>query len=274
MTPPLCLCSTNQSHILNSDVFISHCLKLIKTHNISSPDGSAAYSLCAAGFKPTKQLGEWISTNQTINFQPYTPDNLSPLHKKPTAATKTNWNKITTVLSHSSIDWFFHGSYDLLTPCLQCHDHAEDYIITLAHVSNFTPSSCHHANSAWATNGSLIPVASGISDKKTITAVVTGPSTLMLQVKGCNTLILQGEQMGLLAVLVLTKFPPQIYTDQLNSTTLIDDSCTAINQEHRLCVMNGQSYYQWILDLVARKSATITYTKAHTNDTSLPSTLN
>jgi len=37
--------------------------------------------------------------------------------------------------------------------------------------------------------------------------------------------------------------------------------------------MNGRPYYQWILNLVARKSATITYTKAHTNDTSLPSTL-
>jgi hypothetical protein len=120
----------------------------------------------------------------------------------------------------------------------------------------------------------MIPAASGISDKKTVTAAVTGPSTLVLQVKGRNTSILQGEQMGLLAALVLAQSPPQIYTDHLNSTTLIDDSRTAINQERRLCVMNGRSYYRWILDLVSRKSATITYTKAHTNDTSLPSTLN
>jgi hypothetical protein len=274
MTPPLRLCSTDQSHILNGDVSISHCLKLIKTHNISSPDGSAAYSLRAAGFKLVKQLGEWISTDQTIKFQPYTLDNQSPLRKKPTAAAKTNWKKITTALSRSSIDWFFHGSYDLLTPRLQRRDHAEDYIIALAHVSNFSPSSCHHANSAWATDGSMIPAASGISDKKTVTAAVTGPSTLVLQVKGRNTSILQGEQMGLLAALVLAQSPPQIYTDHLNSTTLIDDSRTAINQERRLRVMNGRSYYRWILDLVSRKSATITYTKAHTNDTSLPSTLN
>jgi len=231
MTPPLRLCSTDQSHILNSDVSISHCLKLIKTHNISSPNGSAAYSLRAAGFKLVKQLGKWISTDQTIKFQPYTLDNQSPLCKKPTAAAKTNWKKITTALSRSSIDWFFHGSYDLLTPHLQRRDHAKDYIIALAHVSNFSPSSCHHANSAWATDGSMIPAASGISDKKTVTAAVTGPSTLVLQVKGCNTSILQGEQMGLLTALVLTQSPPQIYTDHLNSTTLIDDSRTAINQE-------------------------------------------
>jgi hypothetical protein len=38
--------------------------------------------------------------------------------------------------------------------------------------------------------------------------------------------------------------------------------------------MNGRSYYRWILDLVSRRSATITYTKAHTTDISLPASLN
>lgn len=38
--------------------------------------------------------------------------------------------------------------------------------------------------------------------------------------------------------------------------------------------MNGRSYYRWILDLATRKSATITYTKAHTTDSSLPASLN
>ena len=80
--------------------------------------------------------------------------------------------------------------------------------------------------------------------------------------------------MGLLAALVLADSPPQIYTDHLNSTMLIDDSHTAVNQERRLRMMNGRSYYQWILDLTSRKSATITYTKAHTNNFSLPASLN
>jgi hypothetical protein len=123
-------------------------------------------------------------------------------------------------------------------------------------------------------DGSMIPTASGISDRKSITAAVTRPATLILQIKDCNTLILQGEQIGLLAALVLAESPPQIYTDHLNSTMLIDDSCTAINQEHRLCIMNGWSYYRWILDLASRKSAIITYTKAHTNNTSLSTSLN
>jgi hypothetical protein len=38
--------------------------------------------------------------------------------------------------------------------------------------------------------------------------------------------------------------------------------------------MNGQSYYRWILDLVKRKSAVVTYTKAHTSDTTLSASLN
>ena len=45
MKPPLRLCATDQSYILKGDVSISHCLKLIKTHDNSCPDGSATYSL-------------------------------------------------------------------------------------------------------------------------------------------------------------------------------------------------------------------------------------
>ena len=120
----------------------------------------------------------------------------------------------------------------------------------------------------------MIPAASGIGDSKSITAAVTGPTTLILRVKDRNASILQGEQMGLLAALVLAKSPPQIYTDHLNSTILIHDSRTAVNQDCRLRQMNGQSYYRWIIDLVSRKSATVTYTKAHTDDISLPASLN
>ena len=39
-------------------------------------------------------------------------------------------------------------------------------------------------------------------------------------------------------------------------------------------MMNGRSYYRWILDLNLRKSANISYTKAHTTDVSLPASLN
>jgi len=67
----------------------------------------------------------------------------------------------------------------------------------------------------------MIPTASRIGDRKSVTAAVTGPATLVLQVKGRNTSILQGEQMGLLAALVLAESPPQIYTDHMNSTMIV-----------------------------------------------------
>ena len=40
--------------------------------------------------------------------------------------------------------------------------------------------------------------------------------------------------MGLITALVLAESSPQIYTDHLNSTMLIDNSRTAINQENQL----------------------------------------
>src|ERR1700678_2670270 len=136
-----------------------------------------------------------------------------------------------------------------------------------------TPANSHN-NNTWATDGSMIPAASTISDPKHVTAAATGPATLVLRLSHRNASILQGEQMGLIIALVLAESPPQIYTDHLNSTMLIDDSSTAVNQERRLRSMNGRSYYSWILDLATRKSATITYTKAHTAGTSLDAALN
>jgi hypothetical protein len=120
----------------------------------------------------------------------------------------------------------------------------------------------------------MIPASSSIGDPKSITAAVAGPASLVLRLMQRNASILQGEQLGLIAALVLAKLSPQIYTDHLNSTLLIEDSRTAVNQDRRLRSMNGRSYYRWILDLVKRKSASIVYTKAHTNDTTLPASLN
>jgi hypothetical protein len=126
----------------------------------------------------------------------------------------------------------------------------------------------------WATDGSMFPATSSLSDLKSITAAVSGPISIVLRVAHRNASILQGEQMGLVAALILAKISPTIYTDHINSTLLIDDYQSAVNQDRRLRSMNGRSYYRWILDLVTRKCATVTYTKAHTNDITIPASLN
>ena len=274
MNPPLRLCSTDQSSLLLGDVSISHCLKIIKAHDNSGPSGSAAYSLCTAGLKLVKQLGEWSSINHIFKFNPHTLEDQPLPRKKLTLAASNNMNKIIHALSHSNFSWFFNGSIDLLIPRSQRRDNAENHILALARVCNFNPSLSHHNGNTWATDGSMTPATSGISDSKTITAAVTGPSTLVLRINDRNASILQGEQMGLLAALVIADVSPQIYTDHMNSSMLIDDSRSAINLDRRLRVMNGRSYYRWILDLAYRKHATVTYTKAHTNDDSLPALLN
>jgi Reverse transcriptase (RNA-dependent DNA polymerase) len=274
MKPPLRLCSTDRSYLLQGDVSISHCLKIIKTHDLSCPSGSAAYSLRSAGFLLVKQLGSWSLSNHTIKFHPHKIADRPLPQKKLTTAARNNWDKITLALSHSDLSWFFYGTTDLLIPRLQRRLNAEQYIINLSQVCRFNPSPSNHNGNTWATDGSMTPASSGISDSKSITAAVTGPATLVLRVLDRNSSILQGEQMGLLAALVLADPSPQIYTDHLNSTMLIEDSRSAINLDRRLRGMNGRSYYRWILDLVSRKFATVTYTKAHTTDITLPASLN
>jgi hypothetical protein len=131
-------------------------------------------------------------------------DDLLPSTKRPTVAVRKNWDNITNALSLSYINWFYYGSSDLLIPHLQRRDDAEHYITTLAQTCKFPPSSSSADNSTWASDGSMIPAASGISDAKSITAAVTRPATLILRLKDRNASILQGEQLGLLAALVLS----------------------------------------------------------------------
>ena len=265
MKPPLCLLPTDQCYILKGDVSISHCLKLLKTHNHSLPSGSTAYSLRIAGIRLIKQLGTWRPLNLKLTFNPFNIDDQLPAHHRTTSAVKTNWIKATSALAQSDITWLCYGSTDLLIEPLTRRDNAEHYINALSKTCKFPSSTLSHNNRTWATDGSMIPASSTISDLKHVTAVATGPATLVLRVTHRNASILQGEQLGLIIALVLAQSPSQIYTDHLNSTMLIDDSSTAVNQERRLRSMNGRSYYRWILDLLTRKAATITYTKAHTS---------
>ena len=194
-------------------------------------------------------------------------------YNKLSIAAKSHLNKTTTALADSNIEWFLYGSADLLNNRRQrCLD-AENHIIALALTCNFAPTR-NIVNNTWATDGSMMPAASSISQSKSVTAAVSGPASIIMRLAHRNASILHGEQLALVSALVLAEQSPLIYTDHLNSTMLIDDSRTAINLDRRLHSMNGRSYYRWILDLVSQKSATITYTKAHTNDLSLAAALN
>ena len=110
MKPPLVLCSTDQSHVLQGDVSISHILKILKTHDNTSPSGLSAFSLRAAGIKLIKQLGTWQPLNHSLKFIPYCIDDKLPPSTRPTEAAKKKWLKVTESLSRSNIGFFFYGS--------------------------------------------------------------------------------------------------------------------------------------------------------------------
>lgn len=131
---------------------------------------------------------------------------------------------------------------------------AENYICGLSHILSMPPSTTHHQDHMWASNGSMIPNTSGLGDDKSVTAAVTGPQTMVVQLSGQNLFILHGELIGLVMGLVLsnnnTLNNDKLFTDHLNSIHSIDDTRTSINQENHLRNMNGHSYYRWIMDLV------------------------
>ncbi|KAF8065061.1 hypothetical protein FPV67DRAFT_1562916 [Lyophyllum atratum] len=117
----------------------------------------------------------------------------------------------------------------------------------------------------------------GILDNKSVTTALTGLTTLILKIPGRNISILQGEQMGIIAALILsdpTEPDTKLYTDHLNSVRLIADSDTTRDASISLRHMNGRSYYRWMVDLHRRSRAEIRYTKGHSDESSIASLLN
>lgn len=138
----------------------------------------------------------------------------------------------------------------------------------------------------WASDGSMVPAAAGLTAPKTVIGAATGTSTLALRVPGLNVSILHGELAGLITALVLsgtthyhdTQNPhtsdTTLLTDHLNSVRLIHDNQSSINQEPRLRNMNGRSYYRWIMNLVQETQMTVKYTPGHSSSDTLEARMN
>jgi hypothetical protein len=101
----------------------------------------------------------------------------------------------------------------------------------------------------------MTPAVSGIGDLKSVTAALTGPSTLVLQILGRNISILQGELVGLVAGLLLTSGSTQ--------------SCT-LHLDH----LNSVRFIRWIADLAIQTRTSVVHVKSHTSDLGIGSRLN
>ncbi|KAF7337285.1 hypothetical protein MSAN_02281000 [Mycena sanguinolenta] len=115
------------------------------------------------------------------------------------------------------------------------------------------------------------------NESRHVTAAVTGPATLVVQLMGRNLSILHGELIGHVLVLALRDDKdtvPFLYSDHQNSVNLITDIRSRVLQESRLRSMNGRSYYRWILELLRDGRAMMTYTRGHSAELTLPAQLN
>jgi hypothetical protein len=101
-----------------------------------------------------------------------------------TVKSKENWSKIANILNDLNTKWFTIGEVDLMATrdIRQCC--AESYIKTLAAIVPLKPSQLPHLRVNWASDGFMVLSASGIGDMKSVTAALTGPKSVVLQLDG------------------------------------------------------------------------------------------
>jgi hypothetical protein len=183
------------------------------------------------------------------------------------------------LMGNASITWLFQGEDELLTPREERRRETENRIKVLAHMLELPPSSHSTDGNAWASDGSMVPATAGIMEDKSVTAALTGPTTMVMKLSGRNPNIFHGEVFGLIMGHILCTPVPSnhdniLYTDHLNTVRFLQDVHTNINQEKGLRYRNGRSYLRW-LDLLSRETRLqVRYTKGHSNGRTLDSKLN
>jgi hypothetical protein len=271
----LALQVTDNSHILRGEVSLSHILNIAKAHRKTVPDGRAIKMLSSRGIISLADIGSWQTVSGIVarfKSNEHTPDGANW-----TAKAKENWTRIARMMQEIDAKWFTFGDPELMTTREVRKCCAELFIKMIAKVQPLPPSNLPHVGLNWASDGSMVPVGSGIGDSKSVMAALAGPSTLALRISGRNVSILQGELIGIVAGLLMASESPQsstLHTDHLNSVRLIEDFRSKVGQDAKLMYMNGRSYYCWIADLARRSRTSVVHVKSHTNDSGIGSCLN
>jgi hypothetical protein len=122
-------------------------------------------------------IGSWCTLNGTaVSFKSKA---LAPSGAKWMAKATENWVAITGILNKLNAKWFTIGNLDLMPTREIRKSDAEFYVTTMARIQPYPPSELHHTSTNWASDGSMTPAASGIGDPKSVTAALTGPSTIV-----------------------------------------------------------------------------------------------
>src|SRR6202789_2038048 len=117
---------------------------------------------------------------------------------------KNNWKKVVRVLKEMARGSLYEGEEALLVTRTDRRNEAESYIRALPLIVPLQPSKLPHNDQNWASDGSMIPAVSGLSDAKSVTAALTGPKTIVLRLNGRNLSILQGELIGQIMGLIMS----------------------------------------------------------------------
>jgi hypothetical protein len=273
--PKLALRVTDNSHILRGEVSLTHVLNIAKAHGKTVPDGRVIKTLTSRGVSRLADIGSWQTASGIVSH--FKSKEIAPGGANWTAKAKENWDRIAGILLEIDAKWFTSGDRDLMTTRDVRKSRAETFIKIIAKVQPLPPSNLPHCGLNWASDGSMIPAASGIGDPKSVTAALTGPSTLALRISGRNVSILQGELMGIIAGLLMASDSPvstTLHSDHLNSVRFIEDFRSRVGQEAKLRYMNGRSYYRWIADLARRSRTSVVHVKSHTDEMGIGSLLN
>ncbi|KAJ6465378.1 hypothetical protein C8R45DRAFT_1173917 [Mycena sanguinolenta] len=278
MNEPLSLRVTDHHDILLGDVSISHVISLCDHHRpgeLDNANGNSLRTLRSKGIRRLSDMGHWRNDmNGVLVFEvDWTPRRMGNW----TAVQKINWQKTVNAVQAMRANWLFDGPQDLLASRSDRRLWAEKNIRNLASYCGLPRSPSAGSAQVWGTDGSIIPASTTLKESRHITAAVTGPATLVVQLLGRNLTILHGELMGHVLALILRNDDgavPRIYSDHQNSVNLIADIRSGVLQESRLRSMNGRSYYRWILELLRDGRALITYTQGHSAELTLPAQLN
>ena len=279
----LSLLETDQSYIAEGDVSFSHIVRSC-SHNrlqrLENVNGTTLRSLRLKGVRKLADVGRWMIDGYG-NISSHL---VQPLFDRSwTYAARQNWIKLYDALhGHALIDHLVHGSLDLAIPRQLLRERAEHLISALADICGFSRSQFADTRT-WASDGSMLPPSAGILDPKTVVGAATGTRTLAVKIPGSNISILQGELIGLILALILSKdtdatnqYVHRLLTDHLNTVRLVEDSRTGVDQTSRLRFMNGRSYYRWLLTLsnAPECPTQILYTPGHSTETTIEAKLN
>ncbi|KAJ7230827.1 hypothetical protein C8J57DRAFT_1534261 [Mycena rebaudengoi] len=102
------------------------------------------------------------------------------------SAQKNNWLKIVDLLQAIQAAWLFDGPEDLLASRHDRRYWAEERIRELVPLCALEPSPTARGNQVWGTDGSMVPASVSLCEARRVTAAVTGPSTLVVQLDGRN----------------------------------------------------------------------------------------